>query len=48
MAFNQGLRKRGAEPNLVDANGMTPKEVAVATERADATRELLGLAPAAE
>lgn len=44
----QWLLDRGADPNLVDANGMTPKEVAVATDRSDAMRELLGLDPADE
>ena len=44
----QWLLDRGADPNLVDANGMTAKEVAVATDRSDAMRELLGLAPAGE
>ena len=42
------LLDRGADPNLVDANGMTPKEVAVMTDRSGAVRELLGLEPADE
>ncbi|MCY3810676.1 MAG: carboxypeptidase regulatory-like domain-containing protein [Gammaproteobacteria bacterium] len=42
------LLERGADPNLVDANGMTPKEVAVTTDRSDAVRELLGLEPTDE
>lgn len=40
------LLERGADPNLVDANGMTPKDVAVAADRSDAVRRLLGLEPA--
>lgn len=39
------LLERGADPDLVDANGMTPKDVAVTTDRSDAVRELLGLEP---
>ena len=39
------LLERGADPDLVDANGMTPREVAVTTDRSDAVRELLGLEP---
>lgn len=37
------LLERGADPNLVDANGLTPKDVAVTTDRSNATRKLLGL-----
>ena len=40
------LLERGADPDLVDANGMTPKQVAVTADRSDAVRELLGLEPA--
>ncbi len=40
------LLERGANPELVDANGLTPKQVAVTTDRSDAVRELLGLEPA--
>ncbi len=40
------LLERGADPDLVDANGITPKQVAVTTDRSDAVRELLGLEPA--
>ena len=40
------LLERG--PDLVDANGLTPKQVAVTAERSDAVRELLGLEPATE
>ncbi|MDE0662150.1 MAG: carboxypeptidase regulatory-like domain-containing protein [Gammaproteobacteria bacterium] len=39
------LLERGANPDLVDANGVTPKQVAITAERSDATRELLGLKP---
>ena len=39
------LLERGADPDLVDANGLTPKQVAVTTDRSDAVRELLGLEP---
>ncbi len=39
----QWLLERGADPALVDANGMTPKQVAVAANRSDAVRALLGL-----
>ena len=39
------LLERGANPDLVDANGLTPKQVAVTTDRSDAVRKLLGLAP---
>ncbi len=39
------LLERGADPNLVDANGLTPKGVAVTTDRSDAVRKLLGLEP---
>ena len=41
----QWLLERGANPDLVDANGLTPKQVAVTTDRSDAVRKLLGLAP---
>ena len=41
----QWLLERGADPDLVDANGMTPKEVAVTADRSDAVRVLLGLEP---
>ena len=37
------LLERGADPDLVDANGVTPKQVAITSERSDAVRELLGL-----
>ena len=37
------LLERGADPDLVDANGLTPKEVAIAMERSDAVKELLSL-----
>ena len=30
------LLERGANPDLVDANGLTPKQVAVTTDRSDA------------
>ena len=40
------LLERGADPDLVDANAMTPKQVAVTADRSDAVRELLGLRPA--
>ncbi|MYB35805.1 MAG: hypothetical protein F4Y26_00110 [Gammaproteobacteria bacterium] len=39
------LLERGANPELVDANGLTPKQVAVTTDRSDAVRKLLGLEP---
>ncbi|MYE25080.1 MAG: hypothetical protein F4Y01_14255 [Gammaproteobacteria bacterium] len=39
------LLERGADPDLVDANGLTPKQVAVTTDRSDAVRKLLGLEP---
>ena len=39
------LLDRGADPNRVDANGLTPKDVAVTTDRSKATRALLGLEP---
>ncbi|MDE0039307.1 MAG: carboxypeptidase regulatory-like domain-containing protein [Gammaproteobacteria bacterium] len=39
------LLERGANPDLIDANGVTPKEVAITAERSDAVRELLGLEP---
>lgn len=42
----QWLLERGADPDLVDANGMTPKQVAVTADRSDAVRRLLGLEPA--
>ena len=37
------LLERGADPDLMDANGVTPKQVAITAERSDAVRELLGL-----
>ncbi len=37
------LLQRGADPNLVDANGLTPKEIALSMDRSKAVRELLGL-----
>lgn len=37
------LLQRGADPNLVDSNGLTPKEVAISMDRSKAVRELLGL-----
>ena len=37
------LLERGADPDLVDSNGVTPRQVAVTAERSDAVRELLGL-----
>ena len=40
------LLERGADPNLVDGNGLTPKQVAVTADRSDAVRELLALGPA--
>ena len=40
------LLERGADPDLVDANGMTSKQVAVSADRSDAVRALLGLEPA--
>ena len=40
------LLERGADPDLVDANGSTPKQVAITADRSDAVRELLGLEPA--
>ena len=39
----QWLLERGADPDLVDANGVTPKQVAITAERSDAVRELLGI-----
>ncbi|MCY3621682.1 MAG: carboxypeptidase regulatory-like domain-containing protein [Gammaproteobacteria bacterium] len=42
-AVVEWLLERGADPDLVDANGVTPKQVAITAERSDAVRELLGL-----
>ena len=42
----RGFSNAVADPDLVDANGMTPKQVAVTADRSDAVRELLGLEPA--
>ena len=36
------LLERGADPELVDANGVTPRQVAIATDRSDAMRRLMG------
>ena len=40
------LLERGADPDLIDANGVTPRQVAITAERSGAVRELLGLDPA--
>ena len=42
-AVVEWLLERGADPDLIDANGVTPKQVAITAERSDAVRELLGL-----
>ena len=44
-AVVEWLLERGADPDLVDANGVTPKKVAVTAERSDAVRELLMFEP---
>lgn len=37
------LMDRGADPERIDANGVTPREIAVSLERADAVHRALGL-----
>ena len=37
------LMDRGADPDLVDANGVTPREIAVSLERATVVQRVLGL-----
>lgn len=37
------LLERGADPDLVDANGLTPKELAISLDRSEAVLTLLGI-----